>query len=370
LNPAFCLTWVGAAYKLSRFENRRIRTVTSLPLGALRLSQAFLKSDPPRHRQVRDVQSYVRKSLETAGITLLGKREALVGTGGTIRNLAKIDRRGRPYPIARVHGYNLKRRHVAALGALLAGRRLQDRARVPGLSDERADSIVGGAVALEALMESVGADRVLVAGLGVREGVAYSLWSATVPTVAAVQEASVVSLSSRFWGADPERAARRAGVALALLEGLEAKAPDEVRQALSFAARLLDIGRSVDYFDRHNHAADIVLDTELDGFSHRHIALISAVIRYARREEAFDAERYSPLLDSDDWRAVGRANVILALAEEMDARCPKSAPLRLRCRVSKTHARIDVPALAGWHPRGLGDRFERVFGLRLVIKGS
>jgi len=361
----------GGSLQISRFQNRRIRAVKSLPLGALRLSQAFLRSDPPRHRQVRDVQSFVRKSLETARIAPLGRLESLVGTGGTIRNLAKIDRRRRAYPIARVHGYSLKRGHVADLGAFLAGQTLQDRARLPGLSDERADSIVGGALALETLMGTVGAERVLVAGLGVREGVAYSLWPEAIPSVAAVQEASLVSLTTRFWGGNPKRAARRAGLAVALLGGLQEKAPDEIREAVSFAARLLDIGRSVDYFDRHKHAADLVLDTELDGFSHRQIGLISAIIRCARKDEESDAERYAPVLHTGDWSEVRRAGVVLALAEEIEARGPDGDPIALRCRLPEGEARIHVTGLAGWAtPPGLNSRFERIFGRQLVVQDS
>jgi len=358
----------GGSLQVSRFENRRLGAVTSLPLGALRLSRAFLKSDPPRHRQVRDVQTHVKQTLKMARIAPLGGEEVLVGTGGTVRNLAKIDGAKRRYPIAPVHGYVLKRRHVARIAALLAARRLEDRARVPGLSDERADSIVAGAVAVDALMQTVGADRVLVSGLGIREGLAYSLWSEGVPPVDAAQQSSVASLSSRFWGVNPQRAARRARLAEALLLGIEPKAASEIREALSFAAQLLDIGRSVNFFDRHEHAADIVLGTDLNGFSHRQIALISAIIRGARRDEKSDAERYSPILHASDWNAVHRARAILALAEDIEARCPEGSSVEVRCSLSKFRVNLEVPALAGWRPRGLGKRFERNFGRALVIK--
>jgi exopolyphosphatase/guanosine-5'-triphosphate,3'-diphosphate pyrophosphatase len=360
----------GGSLQLSRFENRAIGAVTSLPLGALRLALAFLKSDPPRHRQVRAVLSHVKEVLETARIAPLGGEEVLVGTGGTIRNLAKIDREGRRYPIARVHGYSLKRRRVARIAALLADRRLEDRARVPGLSDERADSIVAGAFAIDALMRFVRADRVLVSGFGVREGLAYSLWSEGVPTIGATQEASVASLSSRFWGVDPRRGARRAGVADALLRAIERNLTAEIRQALSFAARLLDIGATVDFFDRHRHAADIVLETELDGFSHRQIAIISAVIRCAGKEEESDAERYSPLLHARDFNAVRRASVVLALAEDIEARLPEGVSADVGAHVSRRHVRIDVPALLGWRPQRLGFRFARVFGRGLIVRGG
>jgi exopolyphosphatase/guanosine-5'-triphosphate,3'-diphosphate pyrophosphatase len=60
-----------------------------------------------------------------------------------VRNLANVDRRARSYPIARLHGYLLSRKRVAEIATLLASRSLEERERVPGLSDERGDSIVG-----------------------------------------------------------------------------------------------------------------------------------------------------------------------------------------------------------------------------------
>jgi len=61
------------------------------------------------------------------------------------------------------------------------------------------------------------------------------------------------------------------------------------REALAHAATVLDIGRSVDFFDRHQHVADIVLATELNGFSHHDVALLAAVLASAGTFVALDA---------------------------------------------------------------------------------
>ena len=80
--------------------------------GALRVSDAFLKSDPPSPREVRRLREHARAVLDEAGLAALGKGERLVGTGGTLRNLAKIDQRASGYPISRLHGYTLTRRRL------------------------------------------------------------------------------------------------------------------------------------------------------------------------------------------------------------------------------------------------------------------
>lgn len=356
----------GGSIQVSRFRGRALEKDWSLPLGSLRLSQTFLESDPPKSGEVRKLKAHVRALLHDAHVPTLRAGETLVGTGGTVRNLAKIDRRARGYPITRLHGYTITRRHLHEAVARVAETPLRKRDSIPGLSDERGDSIVGGALGIETLVEAVEASAVLVSGQGVREGIAYSLMADTVPDAPAVRRQSVAALTARFSAWDDDASVRRAGVAAQLAAALLPQGRQELSESVEHAAHVLDIGRSVDFFDRYEHAADIVLATELDGFSHREVALLSAILRTARDEEA-DLRPLNPILKSEDRDDVEQAGLIVALADDIEERCPRGAVIDVRCTVTKDEVRLDVPALAGWRPRGLGHRFERTFGRRLSV---
>ena len=265
----------GGSMQVSHFRGRRLMTSVSLPLGSLRLSDAFLKSDPPTGREVKRLREHARAALEEARVGPLEKGEQFVGTGGTLRNLAKIDRRGREgYPITRLHGYVLGRRRVKEITGLLVERKQKRRERVPGLNEDRGDSIVGGSLAIQSLMEVLEAPDVVVSGQGVREGLAQSLISEELSAPAAVRASSLAAMVSRFDGFSAEAARRRRALAAALYDDLEPAADPEFREALEQAATVLDVGRSIDFFDRHEHVAEIVLATDLNGFSHRGIALV------------------------------------------------------------------------------------------------
>ena len=82
----------GGSMQVTRFRKRRVMTAVSLPLGSLRLSDAFLESDPPSAREVRRLCDHARSLLVKAGVGPLEPGERVVGTGGTVRNLAKVDR--------------------------------------------------------------------------------------------------------------------------------------------------------------------------------------------------------------------------------------------------------------------------------------
>ena len=356
----------GGSMQVSRFKARRLVKDWSFPLGALRLSDAFLHSDPPAGREMRRLQEHVRRTLESAGIGRLGRGQSLVGMGGTVRNLANVDQRSVSYPIPRLHGYVLSRERLAAIAALLAATRQRKRQGVPGLNDDRTDSIAGGALAIETLVEVLDAPEIHISGQGVREGMAYSLMSRNLPSTEASRESSVLALATSFSEWDPQAARRRADLVRALLNALEPDAEEELREALIHGARLLDIGRSIDYFERHAHVADIVLATDLVGFSHRSVALLSAVVRSAGDGD-FAATTYAPLLTRHDRDPVERAGVILALADDIGERCRRGRPISLRCRVERRKVRIAVSALEGWRPRRIAERFESAFGRSLHV---
>jgi len=360
----------GGSLQIARFHRRRLLGATSVPLGALRVSDAFLRSDPPTAREVRLLREHARGILGEAGLAPLAAGERLVGTGGTVRNLARVEQRASGYPMLRLHGFTLTRRQLREVNALLLGSRSKKRGRVLGLNQDRRDSVAGGGLVVETLMEALGAEDLLVSGQGVREGLAISLATQALDSPAGVRRGSLEALARRFAGWSAERARRREELCRSLLACLERLASSEIVEALGDAAFLLDVGRTVDFFDRHEHVADLVLVTDLAGFTHRQVALVSAILRSAGDEDV-RPRSYGPILGRDDRLALERAAVILALADEVTERCPPGSPARLECRLRGGEAVVSIPALGSWRVRGLPERFERAFGRRLrVVPGA
>jgi exopolyphosphatase / guanosine-5'-triphosphate,3'-diphosphate pyrophosphatase len=354
----------GGSLELTRFRDRAAVHSWTLQLGSLRLSDRFLETDPPTKKEVAALGEHVRATLEEAGVPELGSGERLVGTGGTIRNLAKIDQTARPYPIPRLHGYVLDRARVGDIAEVLASRPAYRRRLVRGLSHDRADSVVGGSVAVLALAEHVNAAALTVSSHGLREGVALDTVTIGNTPVVQVRDASVRALTSRFSTWDPGRAGRRAAVAVSVLRSLEPDAGANERERLGQAATLLDIGRSVDYYRRFQHTADIITEADLDGFSHRKLALLSAIVRQAG-DQGMKIIRYRPLLGADDGPPVARWAMLLALADEIERRLPPDHDGGVRCRVQGKRVVIDAPVNDPWRRAALSERFRTVFGRRL-----
>ncbi len=354
----------GGSLQIARFSERAIRETWSFNLGTLRLTDRFLPSDPPSDAEIEALRLHVRAEFVSAGVPRLGAGEVLVGTGGAIRNLAAVSRRGRRYPIARVHGYTLTSRRLRRVRNRLAGISPDQRRHQPGLNRDRADIIVAGAGALIATAEHARAPSLLVSGQGLREGVARG--DAPLPDPSVVRRASVDALARRFASWDEDRARRRNGIVELLLALLDPGAGEAMRETLRYAATLYDIGGSVDAYRRQRAAADIVLSADLSGFTHTDAARLAGMIRVAHRPHTA-ARVLRPLLGPEDDELLQWAGALLVLADAVELRLPSGAPLHAQLG-DGGELRVRIPGRSGWRPERLATRIEQVFGRRLVIE--
>ena len=62
-----------------------------------------------------------------------------------------------------------------------------------------------------------------------------------------------------------------------------------------------------------------------------------------------------------------RAAITLALADEIEARCPRGRRIAVDCTIGR-NVTLSVPLLPSWLVKDLDKRFERAFGLPLIVR--
>jgi exopolyphosphatase/pppGpp-phosphohydrolase len=218
----------GGSLQLSEVRGRRVRRVASLPLGALRLCLRHPDAaDPPDHATVtalrRDVASALRAVPWLEGGTL-------VGMGGTLRTLGRIDRRGRAWAVPHGHGYSLTLDAVEAIWDLVSRVKLEARRTIAGLPDHRVDLVVPGALVALWLLRLGGHEAIRLCDPGLREG---TVLRDREP--ADIADLRAAALRDRF-GADADADAAR-DVALALAAALGEPADASLGTAAWLLAR-------------------------------------------------------------------------------------------------------------------------------------
>ncbi len=308
----------GGSMEVAAFARRRFRAGITLPLGALRLGDAFLHHDPPRPDEVNALRDQVRGALGAMDVTDVAQAESLVGTGGTVRALAKAARGRGPVAVNRLHGYQLRRRDVSSLVDRLVRLPVARRTSVPGISSTRAESVLGGALVIDVLMELSGADSILVSGYGVRQGVVLDQLDMAAQRPRQVRDASVSAVLARLRGGSTGSQRRRL-LLIALAAALAPKVNGELLEMAGHAARLVDAGARLDHYGRWSESASLATTADLDGFTHAELATMAAVLLSAGESGVPAALRRESGVARTRLEAAG---VVLALADDIDRRLP------------------------------------------------
>jgi exopolyphosphatase/guanosine-5'-triphosphate,3'-diphosphate pyrophosphatase len=367
----------GGSLQLASVTERRTRELRSLPLGAVRLTEAFLPGPgPARRKQLERLRAHVRSAIEASG-GLTGAR--LVGVGGAVRNLAAAAQRAAGQPDIGIQGFVLGREQLGELVLTLAALPAAERASVPGIKPGRADIILAAAVTIETVLDLGGFAGIEATEAGLREGLFFArelLADADEPLFEDVRAAAVRNLAAQY-EPDIGHVEHVARLALQMFDSLvDARLihpePGE-RELLWAGAMLHDVGMAISYDDHHKHSHYLIVSGGLPGFDPRERALIAQITRFHRKGAPRLGEM-TPFARPGDERLLARCAVLLRLAEHLERGRDQSVRCaRLRDAGEGVGLHLDAEGdsaiLPRWSIERYGDdrAFERVFGRKLVI---
>ncbi len=301
-----------------------IDEVHSLPLGAVRLTEAYLRSDPIRAKEWKALRRRIKREIRGH----LGKptftTATMIGSGGTFTTLAAMVAAARGDESPSTHGYVLNRADLVHLLDILREAPLRERGQIRGLSPERADIIVAGTAAVERLAKHLAVQRIVVNERGIRDGLLLEMIARRFPGETGVplhenRLAWVRAFARKCHWNEPhcEQVASLAGRLFdALGRPLQLEPAD--RELLLAAALLHDIGYLISHGRHHKHAYHMITHSGLPGFSGREIEIVANVARYHRR--AHPKKRHEPYarLSAGDRRRVRGLASLLRVADGLD----------------------------------------------------
>lgn len=147
----------------------------SLDMGSVRVTERFLKSDPPTPAELQSARSFVEGLLGRvqAEVPMDGS-ELWVGVAGTVTSFAARSVRAERYDPQLTHGAVLTRSFVREFSETLWKTPSEQRRQLL-LEPERAGVIVGGAVILDTLFEVFRLSEVVSSERDILDGLAASL---------------------------------------------------------------------------------------------------------------------------------------------------------------------------------------------------
>src|SRR6266516_381778 len=361
--PHLLLDVGGGSVELVLVHEGRPLWLRSLPLGAARLAERFLASDPPTPRQVARLEKHLEGEL---GSLLTSARHAgvarVIGTSGTVNTLVAMAATAREV-----------RRMRRRLLALSAGRR----AELPGMDAKRVDLMPAAAVLADFVLARTGAAELMACAWALREGVLLELAGVRRDPVAGAERdrrRAVEALAGRFAGANPH-GRHVARLALALFDGTAAALglPARARELLHHAALLHDIGHAIDHNRHHHHSCYLIRNMELVAFDPLEIEIIAQVARGHRKQAPKLADPELQALPRAARRVVRGLAALLRTADALD-RTHFSAVRRLRVALSTARLVIEIEAdaeeaeLELWAAERRADLLARLLDRPVVLR--
>lgn len=355
--------------------------VYSLPLGAVRLTEKFCKTDPLDKKDWRALKRSVVKTIRESIGRPPFQPDAMVGSGGTFTSIASMIQCQREERTRGFHGYKASFGEIAHLLDRLRDTPLEARKHIPGLNPQRADIIVAGLLVASILGKRLGCQHVMVNERGIMDGMLISM-IADLSTRGAGGRAQ--SKDRMEWVRNFARKCRsnerHCEHVAVLTQSIFDLLPDAIRpvtmgrEIVAAAALLHDIGYLISHTGHHKHAYHLIKHGDLPGFSASEIELIANVARYHRRALPKPKHENFARLDKDSQELARRLAGILRVADGLDRAHMQNVRVQ-RCEVSADEVALYVDAEANpqveiWDAQRKAELFEEAFGRKVTIQWS
>lgn len=340
---------------------------TSLKLGHIRLTERFVGSEPLQRERVEEMRRFVRVALADSGVLEIvrsTKFEVAIGSSGTIEALEAMIQHSKETTaaaaampgalppsqgVAHKHGMSFKERKFgleelsAVVKRVVKAKTPEQRAKLGGLPEKRADVIVGGAVLLEEIFLAMGIQEMLVSPYALREGVIVDTLMHTCASYTPtpnLRRASVRHLAQKFnIDRRMQSALHSAELAEQLLDGLQtcrvgvkdclSEAVTELgpsdREILEAATILHYVGMFISHKGHHKHSHYLIKNNEhLLGYTPMEIEMIALLAKYHRKKVPTSKDEDFAKLPEDVQRRMRALCAIIRLAVAFD-RCDSGA---------------------------------------------
>lgn len=358
-------------------DSGELKEGISRPLGAVRLTEVFLKSDPPTETEMTRLQRFIDEKFEPAMrrinqfqfdrvITTSATAAAIVSA---VNRIPRLDRE-------EADRLRAKTPQVRRLLHELASRNLENRRKFPGVGARRAEIIVGGTAVFARALELLRLPSMFYSVAGVRDGIIADLAARGVGRELSRltrQQLRIAEAMCRKYSVDMRSARHVARFSTDLFDSFRPlhKLPAETGKLVEAAAYLHNVGHFISDTAHHKHSAYVVLNSDMPGYTDQERMLISLLCRYHRK--SMPAPRHDPYrsLSADTKRLINLLTPLLRMAVGLDSTKQQKVSA-IECQLSSGAPTLTVRAapdadLELWSAERAAEMFRTVYETPLTI---
>jgi exopolyphosphatase/guanosine-5'-triphosphate,3'-diphosphate pyrophosphatase len=155
-------------------------STVSLQLGCVRLTERFLKGDPPTAEEVAATRAAIATALDWGegqlpALLALQPARRMIGLAGTVSTLASLKLGLAEYDVDKLHHATLTLDEIEGMCDMLAAQSARRRGELVGMVPGRQDVILGGALVLGSVATRYHCSEVLVSEKDILDGIVLSI---------------------------------------------------------------------------------------------------------------------------------------------------------------------------------------------------
>lgn len=322
----------GGSIELTWMKDRKVEKIKSFNFGAVTLSSMFDLKDKIKSSSINKLNEFLKKEFDKLDWLKKENFKTFIGVGGTIRNIARINKRKKDYPFKRMHNYKMDKDEVKEVFELVSNKDYKERRKISGLSKKRADIFVGANSFVYELMNYLDINDLLISGKGIREGILYNEKILNGHIVKDVLDYSISEQMEKIstFKSHMENVYELLNTLVFKLEDLYSFKFSEfngsVFKIVKTAGLLHDLGSIIDYYNHHEHTFYMILNSNINGINHRE-QLIAAFIAASHRHKRYKLHKYNlnrktftSIIDrkGKDKEMIRKTGILLEIAESLD----------------------------------------------------
>lgn len=161
----------GGSVEITLGSAVQLSLARSFKLGAIRLTERFVTSDPLTSRDERRLVKAIGRELGNFLDRIAARGfDRVIGTSGTILSLGTLAAAAEGQRVEDVRNRRVSARALRRLRKQIVAAGIQERLQMPGMDPRRADLSVAGAVLFDVILRRLGAAEFTLCDLALREG--------------------------------------------------------------------------------------------------------------------------------------------------------------------------------------------------------
>lgn len=314
----------GGSTKIIYYNRRCILHYATLAFGAVTLTDLFNDDGvTPKEQTERIEEFFTEQFKKIEWLEEVEPDTPLIGVGGSFRNLYKINRIVRKYPLNVVHNYVFATEDFRSIYDMVRVLDVEKRKRIRGLSPARADIMPAALAIIKSFIDYMHVESFTIGGCGLREGI---MFNQAIPLTLErpISDVMGYSLSTlvKYYGCNPQHVENVVHLSIQLFKQLRVlhKFPRIYLKVLKIAASLHDCGLRVRYYNNQKHSRYMILNSAIYGATHREIVLAAFVAGCHRKEDLAPADwaKYKDIVSDEDVEVVRKLGVLLRIGEALD----------------------------------------------------